>query len=269
MNGRIAIASARLAAVLQLDPGVELVPRDVVPAPVAIFSSDATVMELVEHALQARPEVQEADETIFAVEHEREGALYGPLVPFVSAPLPGRAAYPGIVPATRGFGSGEPWAYGMYYTPWAPFGATGRTGFFGPSLSALSFSQDWIVYAGWQFGPRGILDVPAVRGRSLAVQGAHVENESLRARIVREVSEARAETVAAQGRLDAARAGMVAASEALRLTKDRFDKGVAIELEVLDAEDVFVRARLALVESAADFDVAQYRLLRATGTTPP
>jgi outer membrane protein TolC len=157
----------------------------------------------------------------------------------------------------------------MSYTPWAPFGAAGRTGFFGPSLGALTFSQDWPIYVGWQIGPGGILDVPAIRGRSLRIQGAKVGKDALRARIVREVAEARAETVAAQGRLDAARAGMRAASEGLRLTMDRFVKGVAIQLEVLDAEDAFVRARLALVESTADFDVAQYRLLRATGTTPP
>jgi outer membrane protein TolC len=225
-EGKVAIASARLVSVLQLAPDVELIPRERFPAPMTLLP-EARLTELIERAFDARPELHEAREELEARQHDREGVIYGPLSPFITPLI--------------------------------------QTGLFGPSLGNLHFSQDAMVLVGWNVGPGGLLDIPRIRETSYRVQQQHVAIDSLRARVQREVSEAKARVVAAEDSLVAAHKGVDAAREYLRLTVDRLAKGVAIQLEVLDGERVFARAQGRLVEAIDDYDVAEWELLRATG----
>jgi outer membrane protein TolC len=287
-EGHVARASALLVSILLLDPDVELVPKENVPPLVEIFSPETSVLELTATARARRPEVEEGHAELEAREQERWGALVGPFVPFVAAPVPARAAYPPLLPTlTHGpvgepsitraaylpafgqWGPGGPWNYGQFYGPDSPFGDTGRTGLFGPTLGSLRFSQDFVVYTGIRFGPGGVGDIPEYRKRALALQAQHVQMDRVQVEIVREVAEAHAALVTAHGRLDAARMEVVAAEEAFRLERDRFEKGVAIQLDVIDAHDVLVTAQTRDLEAIVDYDVAQYQLLRAVGSPPP
>jgi hypothetical protein len=252
-----------------------------------IFSPDANILELIGRARGSRPELAQAEAELAALDDERAASLFGPLVPFVAAPVPARAAYPPLfptlapgvlgepavtrsayLPAFGQWGPGGPWNYGQFYGPDSPFGDTGRAGLFGPSLGELAHSQDFMVYAGVRVGPGGIGDVPDYRRRALALAKQHVGIDRVGADIQREVSEAKAELVTANDRLAAAREEVIAAQEVLRLERDRFEKGAAIELEVMDAEDVFVRAQNREVEAIVAYDSAQYRLVRAVGASP-
>jgi outer membrane protein TolC len=285
--GHVARASAALASLLLLDPDVELVPRENFPLLVTVFPPDSDVVDLVGRARTKRPELAEGEAELEAREDERDSALYGPLVPFVAAPVPARAAYPPLLPtlaqgagiepsvtrasALPGFGQwgpGGPWNYGQFYGPDSPFGDTGRTGLFGPTLGSLNFSQDFMVYAGVRFGPGGVGDVSQYRARALAIQSERTSIEKVEVTVQREVSEAKSGLVTANERLDAAREQVVAAEEAARLERDRFEKGVAIQLDTIEADDALVRARSRELEAIVDYDVAQYRLLRAVGSPP-
>ncbi len=204
--------------------------------------------------------------------------------------MPARAAYPPLLPTllrgsgpydeittTRSaflpqfgqWGPGGPWAYGQYYGPDSPFGDTGRTGFFGPTLGSLSFSQDFMVYAGIRFGPGGIGDIPEYRKRGLAVEEQRARADRLNARVHYEAARAAAHVVAARDRLEAAKTGLEASQEAFRLERDRFEKGIAIQLDVLDARAVLVNAESSEVEAIVDYDDAQYELLTTIGRTTP
>jgi len=226
-QGRVAVASARLAALLQLDPEVELVPRELFPAPMTLLPDELRVTNLIDKGFDDRPELREARSELEAREHMRESVLYGPLSPFVTPLI--------------------------------------QTGAFGPTLGKMHFSQDAMVLVGWNVGPGGLLDVPRIREASYRMQRQQLEIDSLKAHIQREVAEAKAKVVAAEDSLSAARAEVDAASEYLRLSKDRLAKGVAIQLEVLDAERSFTRAQGRLVEAIVSYDEAEWELLRATG----
>jgi outer membrane protein TolC len=285
--GHVARASARLVSVLLLDPDVELVPKENVPALIEIFSPDASALELIETARTRRPEVEEAGSELAARDAERDAVLLGPLIPFVAAPAPARAAYPPLLPTllrdpsdepstTRAaylpafgqWGPGGPWAYGQFYGPDSPFGDTSRSGFFGPTLGSLNFSQDLVIYAGVRFGPGGIGDVPAYRRRALALQEQAIEIDRVGIDVQREISLAHAALVTAHARLESAREEVIAAEEADRLERDRFEKGASIQLDAIDADDMLVRAQSRELEAIVSYDMAQYRLLRAVGAPP-
>jgi outer membrane protein TolC len=229
-EGRIAVASARLAAVLQLEPDVELVPKEAYPPLLPLVRSSIPITDLIAFGLDERPEVRDLRSEKEARLKAREGAIYGPLVPFVTPLI--------------------------------------QTGYFGPTLGKLNFSQDAMVIVGWVVGPDGLLDIPRIRGASLGVQRAQLDMDELRARIQREVSEAKARAVAAEESLEAAHDGVIAAREYLRLARDRLAKGVTIQLEVLDAQSMFLRARAREVGAIVEYDGAQYDLLRALGSVP-
>jgi outer membrane protein TolC len=226
-QGEVAASSARLASLLQLEPDVQLLPREVYPVPITLFPTDLRVTELVQMGFDARPELREANSELEARGHDRESVLYGPLAPFVTPLI--------------------------------------QTGAFGPTLGSLHFSQDAMVIVGWNIGPGGLLDITKIRGASYQMQRQHLTIDALRARVQREVSVAKARAVAAEEGLRAAREQVDSASEYLRLAKDRLAKGVAIQLEVLDAERTSARAEGREVEAIVDYNDAQWELLRATG----
>jgi outer membrane protein TolC len=225
--GNTTEASARLVEILQLAPNVELVPEDAFPPELRIFTGDEPIDALVERAFRDRPEIEGANEEVAAREHEREGTLYGPLFPF--------------------------WANYL------------QTGLFGATNPSMRFSQDAFSIVGFHIGPGGLLDVPLIQLASRNVRGERLEIRRLRAAVQAEVAMAKAALVEARTRLAAARDEVAASRELLRLTRDRFEKGVAIELEVLDATSVDARAEGRLVEAVSDLDRAQYELLRALG----
>ncbi len=228
--GRIAVASARLVQVLQLDPDVELVPVDMEPVPIRMFREGISLDALVDVALATRPEMAAARFELSARTNMVRSVEYGRLFPFVG----------GFI----------------------------QTGDFGQSLPRMRFSQDVFGLVGFQIGPGGAFDIPEIERRRLAVREQDVLIAELRARIAREVADARSAAETADERIRAARDGLDSAHESLRLTRDRLDKGVAIELELLDAERMDALARAQLVAAVTDFDEAEYALLRAVGEVP-
>lgn len=232
----VAVASARLAAILQLTPNVELSPVDTAPMQLFLVSTDKPLSELLDKAEVARPELHEAQSQVDASEHDLEGAKWGPLVPEVDAA------------ATRGF--------------------------LGATLGNASDTTDYALGIGWKIGPGGLLDLPAINSSAARLRQTRIRLEGLRVEIARQVVEARARAFAADQEVASARKGVVAARESLRLTTEKFEKGAGIILEVLDAQSALTQAQTSEVEAIVHCDQAQYRLLRAIGeplqaTRPP
>jgi outer membrane protein TolC len=226
-ESEVAIASARLTAILELDPGVELIPADDSPLLVQLISDDVTLAQLLAQAGAARPELRESASLIEAAQRDHEGTKWGPLVPSV---VGGFAT--GQLGAT--FGQGEP-------------------------------SNDVGVSVGWKIGPGGLFDIPAINAAAARVRQSRLHEEGLRVEISRQVVEARARSISAVREVAAARNGVTFAQEGLRLSKERYLKGAGIELEVLDAQRVLTRSQSDEVDAIVHFDQAQYGLLRAIG----
>ncbi|MGB9004776.1 MAG: TolC family protein, partial [Candidatus Aminicenantales bacterium] len=62
-----------------------------------------------------------------------------------------------------------------------------------------------------------------------------------------------------------AKLGVEQAAENLRVTRDRFMEGVAINTEVLDAETALLQARLSYTQALVDSELARARLRKAVG----
>jgi outer membrane protein TolC len=96
-----------------------------------------------------------------------------------------------------------------------------------------------------------------------------IERESLRERVQALVVLAQDNIATARPAVQPARDGLAAAQSAFDLSHDRFQAGVGLELEVLDAEASLQKARTDLVAAIADYNQAQVRLLQAWGPSHP
>ena len=76
---------------------------------------------------------------------------------------------------------------------------------------------------------------------------------------------ARREIAAAADSIPLARSGLEAAETSRRLSLARFQAGTALLLEVLEAQDAVAHARLNLARAINAFNVAQVKLLAASG----
>lgn len=81
LEGRAAVASARLVRVLVLDPAVTLVPAEPAVVPIDLFPPDTPVPQLIELAVRARPELAAAALTVEAADVRARQARYAPLIP--------------------------------------------------------------------------------------------------------------------------------------------------------------------------------------------
>jgi outer membrane protein TolC len=101
-------------------------------------------------------------------------------------------------------------------------------------------------------------------GRSHRRQ-AQLEHALVKGQVQREVRIAAAEYGAAQLAIAASEREVEAATLARDLARERHEHGAALFVEVLDSQMQFLRAHLARVAALADFNRAQFSLLRASG----
>lgn len=225
------IASARLAQTLHLDATVDLSTPHADPIPMSFAPPDTTLGGLVQQALVSRPEFQQGQAFISAAQNAKDSALYGSLVPTISA-----QAFVG------GLGGGK------------------RDG-----PSQFGASEDYFAGLSWRIGPGGLFDFGRVRAAQARIQNARLIAEKVRDEIVRQVVEAHARAQSLADQISTARQALVSAEEALRLGRGRKEYGVGIVLEVIQAEQDLTRARNDYLNAVAEYNKVQYALMKAVG----
>jgi outer membrane protein TolC len=225
------IASARLAEVLRLDPKTPLAPQHAELVPLSLMDADAAVESLVQQALAARPEVKAARARLAASEDAKDGAVIGPLIPSLGA-----SAFLG------GLGGG-------------PRG----------TLAEFGGSRDYALTINWRIGPGGLFDSGRIRASRARLEAARLEAEKAAQRVTREVVEAWTRVRSLSEQIATAKQGLAAAQETLRLSQERKEFGIAAVLEHVLAEQDLTRSRNDYITAVAEYDKAQYALLRATG----
>jgi outer membrane protein TolC len=225
------LAGARLAETLHLDPKVVLAAPDPELLPLSIVDAGSSAEPLVDKALATRPEVSAAQARVAASRDAKDGAVLGPLIPSVSA-----------IAFLGGLGGGK----------------ANLPGEFGGS-------RDYALAVGWRIGPGGLFDSGRIQGSRARLEGARLEAEKTRQRVVREVVEAWTRVRSFADQVATAKEGLTAAEEALRLSQERKEFGIAAVLERILAEQDLTRARNEYVFTIAEYDKAQYALLRAIG----
>lgn len=225
------VAAATLAQILHLDPAVELVPQDAGLTPLTLFDTNTSPEVLVQRALSARPELKQSQALVFASREATNGAVYGPLIPSISAQV-----------FVGGLGGGH----------------DNQPGNFGAS-------EDYLVSLGWHIGPGGLFDVGRINARRAQLDAAQLGDAKLKDIISAQVIESLTRAQSWSDQIALAGQNLATADKTLRLTRERKQYGVGIVLEDIQAQQALDQARADYVTTIAEFNKAQYGLNKAVG----
>lgn len=225
------LAAARLTQILHLDPVVELRPRDGQLLPLSLISAMAPVGVLVEQALAARPEVKHDAAIAAAARDTKNGVVYGPLIPSV-----GGQAF------------------------WGALGGGKNS-----ETDHFDESNDYLASVSWRIGQGGLFDFGEIHAQQARLHAAQLTEEKVRDEISEQVVASRTRVLSLADQLTTARQSLSDAQENLRLDQERKEFGVGVVLETIFAEQELTRARNDYLRIVADYNKAQYDLLRALG----
>jgi outer membrane protein TolC len=221
------VAEADLARRIGAEPGTRIVPAATLEPPVV----DAGLTALVVEAQQHRPERLALDQRIAAAEQRQ------------------RAASAGMRP-TVGVGGGVDYARpNPKIFP--------RSGSWQDSWDA-SVNVNWPLFDGGKTRSETAEAAAGVR----ALKARLAELDSV---IALDIRQRLSELEASRAQLDAAEAGLRAATEARRVVGERFSAGVAASIDVVDAQVAILQAELDRVQAIASGRIAEARLNRALG----
>jgi len=232
----VRLASAKLVQILHLDPIVELVPsRRGGIVPLSIVSTTDSLGDLVSQALAARPETRQSAALLSAAQHAKNGSIYGPLIPSVG----GQAFFGGL-----------------------GGGMNGDTGHFGES-------EDYVALLNWRVGPGGLFDFGNIHAQQARLRSAAFAADKMIDQVANEVITSHTRLRSLADQIATAKQSLSDAEEALRLGQERKEFGVGVVLETIQAEQDLSRVRNDYLTIVADYNKAQYELLKALGRLSP
>jgi len=224
--------SARLARVLRLPPQVQLMPAEEIVMPIDLVVADNNLDVLIGQAWQQRPEISRQvafrEAACFRVQEEK----WRPWIPNVHA----GSTY-------GGFGGGV------------------STDF--PSASDRS---DVDLLAVWEWKNLGLGNVAQQRIRRGELHEQVLRLEALREQIAAEVVAAAADVASYRSQMQIAQTAISAAEQSYHLNSERIRASEGLPIELLQSISALADARNAYTAAVANYNRAQYRLLRSLGT---
>jgi outer membrane protein TolC len=236
-----AVASAELSRVLHLDPSIRLRTQPGALEVVQLVDPAYSLEDLVQIALEARPELAARSADIAAADYRVKQEKTRPLFPVLSVGFSGGA-----------FGGGSNRQDLGVPAFWQTFG--GRT--------------DFDVIAVWSMQNLGVGNMAlqkqsrAEREQAIAVRGLVVN------RVGREVADAYARVQATQRQLIFARERLRSAVQGAQEELQRTRGGEGLPIEAINSVNLLGEAGRALVEAVGGYDLAQFQLFVAIGQTP-
>lgn len=225
------VTAARLAQTLHLDPSVDLAPRETDLTPISLVGTNVNLSALIQRGLAFRPELKQTEALIEAARQDRNGTLYGPLVPSIMG---------------QAFGGG-------------------LGGGVGNDLGNFGAQQDYSIGIGWRLGPGGLFDRGRQRTASARLSATRLGKEKMHDEVIRQVVEAFARMQSQSDQITTAKRALAKAGDGLWLAQQRREFGVGIVLENIVAEQDLTRARNDYLKAIAESNKAQYELSRAVG----
>jgi outer membrane protein TolC len=236
-EGDVQAASARLSGLLSQNPTSTIrTPGDIVES-FRLVEEDADLEALIAAAIRSRPELAaraaEIDEAQTRLRQERA-------------------------------------------RPWLPLVAVGYSaGLFGggsnlvsTNFSSLQDRADFSVLAAWNIQNMGMGNRADVSRARAVVGQANAGYQSSLNQVRKEVAEAQAAAKTAARQVEVAKTAVSIAEEGFRLDADRIKLGQGRPIEALDSFRQLLSARLEILRAIIAFDVAQFRLWVALGSTP-
>lgn len=226
-----AVASARLASLVRLDPAERLVPVEAVSLPIDLVDAACGPRDLVAQALGTRPELRQQRALVEEAVQRLKREKYAPLVPSV---LVG-ASY-------TGFGGGREDHLGRFHD-----------------------RGDFDALAVWEvrnlgFGERAARDEAAAR-----IDGARFRQLRQMDVVAQEVVEAHAQVTARGPQIASAEEAVASALRSYELSEQRIRDGQGLPIEALQAVQALDAARREHLRAVTEYNEAQFRLHRALG----
>jgi outer membrane protein TolC len=132
----------------------------------------------------------------------------------------------------------------------------------GDSLPDVEDRSRHGLWLGWTLSLEKARRIDQARAERLV---ARLRAAKLKEQAIGEVSQSGAEIRAAGEQIPLANKELEAARTTLRLNTARYKSGTALAVEIIDAQDAVTRATLNLAQAIGAYNVAQARLLAATG----
>jgi outer membrane protein TolC len=239
-EGDVMIASARLCALLNLDPSIRLHPTDTLVVPQPIVPDPTPVQELIALGLLQRPELGERRAVIRQAFLALESAK---ILPFSPTILVGFSA--------GGFGGGS----NLVSPVFGGFG--GRSDF------------DAMIY--WTVRNLGVGNIAMIRAADAKLQMSRFQEIAILNQVRAEVAEAYALTHTRYAQIatneHAVRSGLSAFEEDFDRIKLRAERTV-LPIELINSFDLLARSRLAYLDAIVDYNESQFSLYVALGQPP-
>ena len=125
----------------------------------------------------------------------------------------------------------------------------------------MALTLDWRL-----LGPGGLLDSSRKSIGEAQHAAAVISEQKYKAVIIGQVVEANTRIHSLSTQVATYKRALATAEEVFRLTRERKERGVGVVLENIFAEQEMTRARTDLLKAIAEFNKAQYALLRAVGS---
>ncbi len=143
------------------------------------------------------------------------------------------------------------------------------------AFGSLDYDRGWVTEGDGKSYAAGVMvqwdfwDGKLTRGRvneaQANLEAAREEERKLRLAIGLEVEQARLELKAATERLAVTEAAVAQAEESVELTRSRFEQGLMISTQLIDAETALIAARVRRAEAEGDQRIAIAALRKALG----
>ena len=233
----VAVGSARLCRLLNLDPSIRLRTPSGRLDPFRLIPEVCDTEALIDEALRARPEVLARSAAIGEAQARVKQEHARPWLPTVSVG----------------------YSYG---------GMAGGSNLVANDFSSLTGRSNFDVFAVWSMQNLGVGNRSRVRQADAWVGAAVAELDGTTNQIRREVAEALADARAASAQIKTAETALSIAEDGFKLEAERIRQGQGLPLEVLDSFRQLLESRQELLRAVVAFDIAQFRLFVAVGRTP-
>jgi outer membrane protein TolC len=234
----VAVASARLARRLHLDPVVRIRPLTPRIDPITLIDVRSPLQDLVRVGLQNRPEVGARFAGVGVASTRYRQEKLRPLLPILWV----------------GFSGG---AFG------------GGSNLVPPNLGGFAGRTDFDIRVYWSLQNMGLGNMALWRLRRAQV-GVALGDQSLTINQVRrEISAALASATAARGRVDVTARQLATAQAGFREDLGRIRGTIARPIEMTNSLDLLSEARQNHLRAIIDYNRAQFRLFVALGSPPP
>jgi outer membrane protein TolC len=224
-------AAVKLAQTLHLDSTVDLIPLDNGLTSLSLSPTNAAMGALVAQALRDRPELKQSQALTAASREQKNGAVYGPLIPSLNAQVYG-----------GGLGGG-------------PDGTSGT----------FDGMADYVVGLSWRVGPGGLFDSGRIKATKARMAATELAQSKLKDTITSQVVDALVAVNSTEAQIQLAEQNLNTASETLLLTQKRKQFGVGVVLEDIQAQQALTQARSDYITALAESNKARYTLRRAIG----